>query len=199
MDKWINASEWERSWWGNCVNTLGEELKQLVYAKYMKLEMVRTPKSPYNINLDGKSVLDIGGGPVSLLLKSINGGRMVVIDPQNIPYWTTLRYQELGIDYIPTQGEVLGELGIFDEVWLYNVLQHTEDPPKIAKNALKQGKTIRVFEWINTKINIGHPHSLTADGLDSWFNGTGQIKSLEGEGNCWGDCWFGIFKGDNYE
>ena len=28
ITEWKKAAEWEREWWGNCVNTLGEEMKQ---------------------------------------------------------------------------------------------------------------------------------------------------------------------------
>jgi len=69
---WQQAQEWEFGWWGNCVNTYGEETKQLLYAARMGLTAFHDGKSPFNFDLGGASVLDIGGGPSSLLLKCTN-------------------------------------------------------------------------------------------------------------------------------
>lgn len=196
---WDTAQDWEREWWGDCTNTLGEEIKQLTYAKYMGLEIIATNKSPYNIKADGLSILDIGGGPVSLLLKSLGASKMCVADPQKLPVWVFQRYVQKGIFYINAPGEALKQSGIlnvqFDEVWIYNVLQHTIEPKRVIENALKFGRLVRIFEWLDTHINIGHPHSLSDDKLDEWLGGVGRVRHLAGEGGCWGKCYYGVFHG----
>ena len=78
---WQEAQRWELGWWGDCTNTYGEEEKQLLYASRMGLKSFHNGKSPYNFDLDGMSILDIGGGPVSLLLKCINFRKAKVVDP----------------------------------------------------------------------------------------------------------------------
>lgn len=191
---WNTAQEWERQWWGSCQNTYGEEEKQLLYANRMGLRPYHDGRSPYNFDLKGRSVLDIGGGPVSLLLKCTNFKKSYVIDPCEYPNWVWKRYQAAGIEYWHFSGEeVPAGADEFDEVWLYNVLQHTQDPEKIIRNAQRAGKIIRIFEWIDTRINEGHPHSLTEQQLNEWLSGEGKVEVLNGQANCYGRCYYGIF------
>ena len=189
---WIHAQEWERQWWGSCQNTYGEETKQLLYATKMGLRPHHDGRSPHNFDLNGRSVLDIGGGPVSLLLKCTNHENSFVADPCDYPEWVRLRYELAGIGYSRVAGEdIVYER--FDEVWLYNVLQHTQDPERIIRNAQRAGRIIRIFEWINTHINDGHPHSFTEHQLNEWLRGEGKTETLNGQANCWGRCYYGIF------
>jgi len=190
---WKEAQEWERDWHGSCANTLNEELKQLGYAEKMGLTLQRSSKSPYNINLNGATVLDIGGGPVSLLLKSVNhGSRVKVADPCNYPAWVLARYAECGIEYAQVRGEDLTDTG-FDEVWIYNCLQHTEDFRKVVANARRAAKLIRIFEWIDTPITAGHNHTLRAAELDKLLNGEGKVEVFNGQRGLGGPAYYGIF------
>ena len=117
----------ERTWWGNCCNTYGEETKQYVYANLMEI------KRAYNsFVLPNISVLDIGGGPVSMMLKCSGLKRGLVVDPINYPQWTKDRYKLANIDVKVQSGEDVTETG-FDEVWIYNCLQHTIDPEKLSR------------------------------------------------------------------
>ncbi|MFH1554929.1 MAG: hypothetical protein ABII76_08730, partial [Pseudomonadota bacterium] len=77
-----SAPATEEEWWGDCINTADEEAKQAKFAELMGITPVEGEGwfvPPYD--LGGKSVLDVGGGPVSLLLKCRNRGRCVVLDP----------------------------------------------------------------------------------------------------------------------
>lgn len=183
------AQNWEKDWWGTCVNTYGEERKQLLYANRMGLNTFHNGKSPYNFNMKGKSVLDIGGGPTSLLLKCTDVmGK--VIDPLKFPQWVIDRYSLAGIDFVNKPGEELNETG-YDEIWIYNVLQHVENPGEILSNARKAGKLVRIFEWIDTPTNIGHPHSLSEQWLNKQLDGIGKVELLDGL--CKGKGYYGIF------
>lgn len=195
---------WESSWWSNCVNTYNEEQKQFVYAEKMGLLFENSPSPGPVIDVKGKSILDIGGGPVSLLLKTKNLGYGVVVDPCDYPNWTIERYKEAKIDFIKAPAEdlpsVIAKLPQrqFDCIWIYNCLQHTIDPQKIAKNARRFSKEIRIFEWIDTGTAIGHPHELKEVKLNKWFGGEGKVETIYDRG-CNGTYWAGIFKGDLYE
>jgi hypothetical protein len=186
MSDWKTASDWESSWWGNCTNTIGEEIKQRTYIKKMGLNIA---------NLQDKTILDIGGGPVSILLK-LNFKKGYVFDPCNYPNWVSERYKENNIDYQKIKGEDIKDIKV-DEVWIYNVLQHTDNPQKIIENALKASKVIRIFEWVEEPISDGHIHTLHKDELDKWLGGEGKTEQLN-ENGCIGLSYYGIFKGDNY-
>ena len=194
MIVWRRAQAWERGWWGDCVNTHGEEEKQLLYARRMGLRSHHDGRSPYNIALDGRSVVDVGGGPCSLLLKCVFGGRMMVIDPLEFPAWVLARYECAGIEHRCVCGEDL-DVGGFDEAWIYNVLQHARDPRLVVERALAAARLVRVFEWIDTSTNVGHPHLLSQVALDAWFGGHGKTEQVNGEAHCVGKAYYGIFPG----
>ncbi len=192
---WNNAQGWEKVWWSNCIKTsFGEELKQLVYAERMGLKFVHDGKTPYTIPCNGKSILDIGGGPSSLLLKVTGASRMVVADPLEFPLWVYERYRIAGIEVLSVKGEDLHLTG-FDECWIYNTLQHTEDPRKIILNAQRAAKVIRIFEWIDMPVSPGHLYSLKKEELDTWLGGEGQTDILNNrEKELFGKCYYGAFE-----
>lgn len=180
----------ESDYWGDCCNTFDEDQKHYVYAKYMGLE-----QKGYSFNVHGKSIIDIGGGPTSMLLKTINlGERGTVVDPLKYPDWTYQRYAEKGIKPIVMRGEDLIIKHFareYDEAWIYNCLQHTDDPELIIKNALSAAKTLRIFEWVDIPPHDGHPIELTKEKLDKWIGKEGRTIQLA-ESGCFGRAYFNI-------
>lgn len=197
---WADESAWEAAWWGACVNTYGEESKQLAYARRMGLTPFHDGKSPFNFDMNNAKVLDIGGGPCSLLLKCVNV-RGTVVDPCAYPEWVVARYAEAGIAYLRIKAEGASEWAVlrtgFDEVWVYNVLQHTEDPAKILANARALGKIVRIFEWVDTGTAPGHPHNLTEAWLNEHLGGEGKVAEIN-DHTAVGKAYWGVFKGDRH-
>ena len=191
---WEDDQKWEQRWWGDCLNTWGEEQKQRHYAKRMGLTELANSQFSFYYDLGGKSILDIGGGPVSLLLKCVNVGRRVVVDPLSYPKWIRARYDYAGIVYVQVKGEDIVDTG-FDEVWIYNVLQHVIDPEKIIQNAKRAGKLVRLFEWLEIGEAPGHPHNLLQDQMDEWLGGIGKVDADVPRGKEY----YGVFLGDSYE
>lgn len=191
---WREAQDWERDWWSTCCNTWNEESKQLLYADRMGLRRWRNEKGWPQFDLGGRSVLDLGGGPCSLLLKCVNLRQAEVVDPLPFPDWVRLRYQAAGIRFVNRAAEEY-ELPAerFEECWLYNVLQHTYDPAKIVANARKAAEFVRIFEWLDTPPNIGHPQTLTEAELNEWLGGEGRVETLTGQSGCRGKCYYGVF------
>jgi 2-polyprenyl-3-methyl-5-hydroxy-6-metoxy-1,4-benzoquinol methylase len=179
------AQDFERDWWGDCANTFHEEQKQLVYARRWGLKEIKNAGHPPTFDLGGMSVLDVGGGPVSLLLKCANGGRRTVLDPCKFPGWVNLRYVECGIDHIRlTAEEWIGPNKHYDEVWIYNVLQHVEDPEEVIMRCRRWGRAIRIWEWVGIAAYEGHPHELRAEQLDAWLGGrgSGRVQRVDEDG-----------------
>ena len=191
---WHDDQSWEKAWWNNCTNTFFEELKQIHYVKRMGLKAEQTPDGKYPVfDFKGKSVIDLGGGSVSLLLKCINVRNPVVVDPLDYPQWTMDRYKTAGIDFVQMKAEDIKLTG-FDEVLIYNLLQHTENPEKIIKNARKIAKVIRIFEWIDHGVMPGHPQDLKEDKLNEWLGAKGKVERIIiGSMDC-GMSYSGVFK-----
>jgi 2-polyprenyl-3-methyl-5-hydroxy-6-metoxy-1,4-benzoquinol methylase len=196
MSKWKEAQEFEKDWWGDCGNTVWEDVKQMNLAPYLGLKIVPNEYTNYRIPLNGESVLDIGGGPSSLLLKceNVHG---TVVDPCKYPEWVALRYEQTGIDYIQMKAEDYTYPKDYDCIWIYNCLQHTDNPKKIVTEALKHCKLLRMFEWIEIGTNKGHPHSLTREQLEGWLGAKGKVTKLSG-GGLYGQAFSGVFLGKNY-
>jgi hypothetical protein len=190
--------DFEAGFWGNCTNTYAEEKKQFVYARYMGFKMLPNDYSYFNIGF--QRILDIGGGPVSLMLKALNLAKgSVVVDPIAYPDWVMQRYAAKGIDYVKDYGENVvdmiddGRLQKFDEVWMYNCLQHTTDPQRIILGCRKAARTLRIFEWIDIPPHEGHPQMLTEKLLDGWIGQKGSVCQLH-ESNCVGKAYYGHFR-----
>lgn len=178
--EWRDHQRWEAHWWGNCANTFGEQLLQQNYAGLMGLDKLAGPK--YSFDLQGKSVLDIGGGPVSLLLRCENPGRRrVVVDPCHFPQWVSERYRAAGIELLSMPAEEMNFDKEFDEAWIYNCLQHVRDPAKVIAAARKAAKVIRIYEPLEVGVHPGHPHNLAKDALDEAFGRKGLIRDYGGK------------------
>lgn len=187
----MDEYEFEKDYWGDCCNTFDEDQKHYVYAKFMGLD-----REHFSFNVHDKKILDIGGGPSSMLLKCKNLIQGCVVDPIPYPEWTTLRYKIKNIDVVVARGEDIDEPEkIWDEVWIYNCLQHTDDPKLIIENAKRVGKMLRIFEWIDVPPHDGHPIELTKEFLDSCID----LPDLSGtvtlaEQGCFGKAYYGWFK-----
>lgn len=195
---WADHQAWERNWWGNCTNTFAEEVKQITYAHRMGLVIYKHPQLYETwplYDMMGKSVVDIGGGPASMLLKCYRTREAVVIDPCDYPHWVRARYDAADIEWHRQPGEEPIDGTLFDEAWIYNTLQHVQAPFQVINVARRSAKIVRVFEWINRSTGIGHPHALTEQGLDDMLRGKGRTEELKGENGCHGWAYYGVFAG----
>ena len=182
MDDYI----FEKDYWGDCCNTFDEDQKHYVYARLMGLQQTH-----YSFDVSNKSILDIGGGPTSMLLKTINLKSGKVVDPIEYPLWTRSRYLMKKIQIEVNPGENVRDTG-FDEVWIYNCMQHAIDPEKIIANAKKAAPVLRLFEWIDVPAHDGHPHELTEKNLNEWIGAKGMTTNLAEHG-CYGRAYHGVF------
>lgn len=180
--------EFEVAYWGNCCNTFDEDQKHYVYGSLMGL-----PLAHYSFQLDNIKVMDIGGGPSSMLLKCKGLLSGLVVDPIKYPQWTKDRYFSMGIDVLQDIGEnIPNVMETYDEVWIYNCMQHAVDPEKIIANAKRVAPILRIFEWIDIPAHDGHPHELTEESLNKWIGGKGATISLAQQG-CYGKAYYGVF------
>lgn len=196
MNTWQTAQNSEAHFWNDCTKTFVEEQKQFFYATRMKLPFVDYPLS--NIDFQGKSVIDVGSGPTSLLLKSENYSKALAVDPlmDTFPSWVKDRYHSVGISTQSIGGEELDTTLRCDEALLYNVLQHTIDPELIAHKLLRIAKTVRVFEWINVPSDDLHPHILTEEGLNTWFGTKGMVEKVHEPYMFDAYCWYSVIEGN---
>jgi hypothetical protein len=195
-----HSDDFEAKFWGDCCRSFGEEVKQQLYMRYMGIPEVVTWRSPVNYDFGGRSVIDIGGGPCSVLLKGENLKGGLVVDPGNYPSWVAACYDEAGIWQLQMEGEVFTGNGVpgtvsehwpngFDLALIYNCLQHCSDPARIIANARAAARELKMFEWVDIPPHEGHPHELKAADLNGWADQYGEVVELHGEYGCTGRAW----------
>lgn len=172
-----SAQDFEADWWGKCLNTFGEEAKQISYARRMGLHIIPMAIHPTYWAGSPTSILDLGGGPVSMLLKTVDRLESAVVDPCPYPNWVAARYKAAEIKYVKKTAESFRTRSHYDECWIYNVLQHVEDPQKVIEVAKRYSDTIRIFEWIGIEDQHGHPHVLETDKLNEWLGAEGTVET----------------------
>jgi len=171
-NEWSDAQAWERDWHGTCQNKVAGEYHQVSFIA-PRLGLERVPgTSEWWFDLGGKRVLDIGGGGASLLLKCRNV-KGKVVDPLAFPDWVYARYECAGIEWERIQGEAVRENG-YDEAWIYNCLQHTENPKAVVDAARRAAKLVRVYEYVNVPVCAGHISTLSEAELNRWLGGEGK-------------------------
>ena len=185
MADWNETQKHEAEYWGNCLGmrAWGEFVKQEMYAREMGL-WEAYGNGTGELVMGQRSVLDVGGGPVSMTLRCLNARYPTVVDPCDWPASVERRYRNYGIHFVRAPGEELDQqhlaLTRYDEVWLYNVLQHFQDPAKVIASAIARvaPKTgvLRIFEWPNIPADACHPHILTPEGILNWLHGCQIVK-----------------------
>lgn len=113
------------------------------------------------------SICDIGGGPISILLHYQTEGSWVV-DPLEIPEEFIDNYLNHNIVFVQQKAEDFldnfsGQR--FDEVWIYNTLQHVQDVNKILSSLHLVAPVLRISEPCNYPPDRLHPHSFTPESL----------------------------------
>lgn len=197
MNTWTTAQHSELSFWDTCTQTFVEEQKQFFYATRMKLPFLDYPLS--SIDFQGKSVIDIGSGPTSMLLKSHNYSKAHAVDPlmDKFPSWVRDRYSSVGITPITSGGEDIDTNQSFDEALVYNCLQHVQDYELIIYKARRVAKTIRIAEWLNVPSDDLHPHILTKEVLDKCLGGKGMVEQVNEPYMFNAQMYYGVFEGFN--
>ena len=185
---WAAEQDWERNWWGlEWGPHWDEEIKkQKAYFRLIGF--------PDDGDFGDKTILDVGCGPVSMLLRTKHGFSRGV-DPLAVSEATKARYANyvdpfgnanrveflnIKAEEMPIPGstgwspELIGVGRTFDEIWEYNVAQHVDDPFEIWRRMLlcaHAGTIFRVFEWIDLGVCPGHPWNLTEDMFWKVFGG----------------------------
>lgn len=181
LEGWAVDQNWEREWWGlNWAPNWDEEIrKQETYFRMIGLvpKSTRPHGSHWSPNaatydFGAATVLDVGCGPVSVLQRSRHGPSRGV-DPLAVSDETRRRYADNHVEFLNIKAEEMPVDKQFDEVLIYNCLQHTDDPHEILRRVVACArKTVRIFEWIDLGVCPGHPQNLTEDMFQRHFGGS---------------------------
>lgn len=189
-DRWNLAIRLENAGWEFANRSVFERHEaggrhgQITYAKYMMLfedfGVKNAEENKFNydqpiFDLQGKSVVDVCGGPNSLILRCFNFKKAIIVDPGEFPDYITNRYTKHGIEIAKVPAEEFEYNEKVNEVWFYNALQHVYNPYIILENAKNNSGTIRIMEAVNCGTDIQHPQNLTAEEFEKVLGIKGQV------------------------
>jgi len=159
---WEEAQKYERAWWGvEPQSHWDEEVeKQETYARLMGL--------PADLDMGTRTILDVGCGPVSMLLRTTHGGA-VGVDPLTMSEETKTKFAGANIALHQSKAEDFEPAQRFDEGWMYNCLQHVDEPNKVMAMLVRSADCVRIFEWIDLPMCEGHPHTLRVEQFEHWL------------------------------
>jgi hypothetical protein len=115
-----------------------------------------------NSQVGGKIIAEIGPADIPGLYFCQGTENSFVVEPMPSKILPTL-----GIKVRKTKAERV-DYSKVDEVWLFNVLQHVEDPYKIVEKA-KKAKVVRWFEPVDQGTDACHLHNLNHEIFIYWF------------------------------
>jgi hypothetical protein len=152
--EWLSNQKWEKDFWGDFPALDHHEVvKQDVYARLMGIQM------PHDAQ--GKSIVDFGCGPVGMLLRTTNFSKAVGVEPLHFSDEVLDRYRQHNVKISQVPMEDFGSREVFDEAWMYNLIEHVINPVECLKVFKDSAKTLRLFEWIDLPPRKGHPHTIT--------------------------------------
>jgi len=143
------AQEREKTWWSlRDPDKSVLEAKYYYYAGYYEWSRNRNLLNPFRVagehpqnfhlsgtDLEGKTLLDIGCGPVPITLSLVHCAQIHVIDPL-LEFYTGI--QQFGWQYFSSRSSGAGESlpygdRTFDYVYCWNVLDHTRNADRILQ------------------------------------------------------------------
>lgn len=146
----------------------------------------------YNLDLNGKSIIEIGPARVPFLSICRNWGKAYVIEPLSFSD-TKEFYSQKGIQEINQSAEQT-DFPEVDEIIIFNVLQHVMDPVFIINKSKVAAKSIYFIEPINTGVDNMHLWSFDLNFFKQHFSNTLVYKGGTRKGFHGVDCAYGVWK-----
>ena len=177
--KWLVVQKAEKKWWRKWFKEhpfANDDAWLNTVLSYFELRE--------NENFGNKTLVDIGSGPIGILVK-LKAKKRIALDLLSIESIDKM------IERIRAPGEKIPLSDEFaDRVFIYNVLQHVISPEKVLEEGtriLKKGGTFYILEQLNLPTDKLHPYSLKVNMFEDWVakNNFEIIKKTKED-----DCYF---------
>jgi len=162
----ISRKRWEEAQIGEKIFHVQESLEDS-YSHYENTYQNYFDYLDIKKDLKGKSVIEIGPGRISGLLFCQNYSKSYIIEPTEYEGINHL-YEDLNLEIIKKTVEEI-ELPKVDEIWIFNVMQHVQDPDFLIEKCKKSSSVIKFFEPIDLPINNEHPFSFSKEDFIEYF------------------------------
>ena len=126
-------------------------------------------------DLGYRTIIEVGcaGFPALNWRKNYKG---IVIEPLNTETLKTI-CKGKNILWIKEPVEEL-DMPKCDELWLFNVMQHIQDPELFIEKCKESANVIKWFEPIDYPVCVYHPHTFSREDFIRWFGHTQIYKDF---------------------
>jgi len=126
-----------------------------------------------------RTVLDVASGPLSLLFDYPPRAGSTALDP--LPFGGfEAAYEAAKIERVRTTAEEYAPTQRWDEVWMYNCLQHVLRPDEVVARLTRWARSrIRIFEWIDQPLSEVHLHRIQPGDIAAVLWGYGWQPAYE--------------------
>lgn len=198
-ERWQEAQLAEAAWLANSQETA--EHYRRTYGNYFRYLAM-------SFDQEGKSIVEIGCSAYPALsycenvrcdqephTNLIDGSPAsgIIIEPLISPKLKCI-VDDQGLYWIRHSLEDMGLLPHADEVWLFNVMQHIQNPELFVSRCKQIAPVIRFFEPIDFGISDCHPHTYSIDDFIRWFGHAERYKGGSDEGFHTADCAYGTWR-----
>lgn len=145
-------------------------------------------KWPFDADLNGKTIAEIGPGNIPALHFCKNLGKMCWLFEPIVTGFLAKASQNENIALVPEPAENCN-IPAVDEVWLFNVLSHVIDPVMLIDDAKKAGKTVLFFDRIyipGEPIDTHTIHHFDLNFFKEHFVGEAKVIMIGGQTYCYG-------------
>lgn len=139
--RWKQAQDYERKHWEKLAEKITLTQDDLDWYQWKANQLKRRFLSKISdINFEDENILEIGSGPVGIIV-FLKGKKRYAIDPlenffKNSPILT--RWRDKDVEYLQGSGELLPfEDGDFSLVIIDNVLDHSQSPNEVLKETFR--------------------------------------------------------------
>lgn len=184
-ERWVSAQQGEKEFHIKESVEHSYESYKNAYGYYFKYLDI-------NPNLEGKSIIEIGPGRIASLLFCENYSKSYIIEPTEYDGIDHL-YEGLDLSIIQKTAEEW-DFEKVDEVWLFNLLQHVQDPDLLIKKCKESAKVIRYFEPLDLPTDNEHPFTFNLEDFKGYFGDSVKIYESIGEPGFHGArCVYGVY------
>lgn len=156
VDAWIQAQAKEREYWYPAGTQLNARRQQELLQHALYHRLTGCPRE-----ISG-SVLELGAGPMPMLLSIRSSGLRIAVDPMDPEAVDRDRMRIAHVEFVQAPAETWRHPEQFDVVLLCNVLQHVQSTAEVMETAVHHSKRdLYVFEWVNEPVSEVHLHVIT--------------------------------------
>jgi hypothetical protein len=142
----------------------------------------------------GKYIIEVGCGAFPAV-SFCDNVKPTIVEPLRFPQLAKYA-EESDAEWIGFPLEDINTYSFweFDELWMFNCIQHVRDPELFIEKCKELATTIRFFEPVDYPTCVYHPHTFNQADFERWFGDCVKRYTDRLEQFFDGDCVYGTWR-----